>query len=576
MRRRGAVLLAVGLAAALAVASASSQDPAPGKTHFWPHRTFYIPVSVEAINQASPKPTHLQLYSALNRGKWQAGAKLAVTGLEDIGEGKKGFKFTADRDGEYEFSVQYWYDGGESSPRTADELNPMLGVVIDTTPPVVRLAAGANGVRWSADDDYLDPRSVRLEAKLPAWTEWRSVTDREFKAADSYAWQLRPGQTLEVRVRAKDRAGNEGLSPIVRVPGNEALGTSFPKAPSTGVPDWVPPGGPPRDPLTVPGGGNLPKPRIAYVSGKDITVDYTIQRMGRSGIKAARLFVLRDKDPRGWDLAGEFKVDLQPDNREQSLSLKYTAKDEGVYGFYVAPESGAGVKADPPRKDDPPMTFVVVDWTEPYVKITGVRVTAGGVRGPVVEIAWETNDQNLMADPISVEYSVDQTAVQWKEIKYRLGPGTPRADAVGQNRYVGTYAWEVPDENLWKFHVRIRSVDNAGNTGKDVWKDEVIVDLEKPAAGITGVRGAGGAAPTPAPDSSSPVLPKPEVTRPDFPKPDYRKPDAPKDDAPKPEFPKSPSGTKPTIPSGPKPPTSPSGAKPPGSPPPVPDLPVLP
>ena len=39
--------------------------------------------------------------------------------LEDVGEGKKGFKFTADRDGEYEFSVQFWYASGDSSPAPA-------------------------------------------------------------------------------------------------------------------------------------------------------------------------------------------------------------------------------------------------------------------------------------------------------------------------------------------------------------------------------------------------------------------------------------------------------------------------
>lgn len=524
----------MGLAAALAVASAATpQDPAE-KTHYWPHRTFYIPVSVERINQADEKPTHLQLYSALNRGQWQAGAKLPLDGLQDIGDGKKGFKFTADRDGEYEFSVQYWYAGGAASPRKPDELNPMLGVVIDTTPPVVRVSAGGNGVRWQATDDNLDPRAVTLEAKLPSWTAWQAVTDRPFKAADTYAWKLGRDQQLEVRVRAKDRAGNEGLSPIVRVPGTDAIGTSFPKGPSTALPDW-----PPRDPLTGPGGGGgtLPKPRIEYVAGKDITVDYTIQKAGRSGVQAAHLYVLKDQSP--WQFASRIAIAPAAETG-QKLSLKYTADKEGVYGFYVAPESGAGVKADPPRKDDPPMLFVVVDETAPYVKVTGVRVAAGGVRGPLVEIAWETNDQNLMADPISLEYSVDKAAVQWKEVKYRLPPGTPRADAVGQTRFVGLYTWEVPDETLWKFHLRIRSVDNAGNVGKDVWKDEVIVDLEKPAAGITGVRGAAGGdagttSPperTPPPERTSPAERTPPVT-------------------PKSPLPKAPSLPRPTSPDGP-------------------------
>jgi hypothetical protein len=109
---------------------------------------------------------------------------------------------------------------------------------------------------------------------------------------------------------------------------------------------------------------------------------------------------------------------------------------------------------------------------------------------------------------------MDKDAVAWKEVKYRLPPGQERPDAVGQKRYVGTYTWEVPDETLWKFHVRIRSVDKAGNTGKDQWKDEVIVDLETPAAGITGVRGTGGPPSTDTP----PSRPTPPSTAPSFPK----------------------------------------------------------
>ncbi len=514
VRRWQATLLTIGLAALLAVApTATPQDG--GQPHYWPHRTFSIPVNVDRINQGETKPSQLQLYSSLNRGPWQAGAKLPLNGLQDLGEGKKGFKFTADRDGEYEFSVQYWYASGESSPKKVDELSPMLAVSIDSTPPVVRVAAGASGVRWEATDDNLDSRYVRLEAKLPSWTEWHTVKDRTFKTTDSYNWQLKPGQTLEVRVTAKDKAGNEGSSAIIRVPGNDAVGTSFPKNPSGIGSDW-PPTNLPRDAIAPAGLGNLPKPRIEYVNRKDIFVDYTIQSAGRSGVQAAHLYV--QKDSGAW--AFDKKFVLSPvAEKGKTLSLAYTAVNPGLYGFYVAPESGAGMKADPPRRDEQPMLYVVVDLEDPHVKLTSVRVVPGGVRGPLVELSWETMDQNLMADPITLEYSIDKDAAQWKEVKYRLPPGTEKADSLGQKRYVGMYTWEVPDETLWKFHVRIRAVDKAGNAAKDQWKDEVIVDTEKPSAGITGVRGGTGPAslPSPAPMTPSPTLPVNPVDKPKAP-----------------------------------------------------------
>ncbi len=542
MRRRGAVLLAVGLAAMLGLASAASaQDGGAAKQHHWPRRVVYFPVRVDLIEQSDYKPSHLQLYSSFNRGPWQASTKLPLSGLEDLGDGKKGFKFTADRDGEYEFSVQYWYADGSSSPKRADELAPMLSVVIDTTPPVVRLSPLGNGVEWSASDDNLDPRYVTLEAKFPSWTKWQTVAGwdddkkkaagRQLQTADSYAWKLRPGEELEVRVKARDRAGNEGYSPVVRVPGDTARPTTLPRDPG-GTRDW-PPGLGSRDPIEP--RSTLPPPRIEYVNSPSITVDYAIQRMGRSGIKAARLFVLNDRLASGWQLAEEFKVNLMPSDRDQNLSLKYAAKDDGVYGFYVAPESGAGVKADPPRKDEPPMMYVVVDTDAPYVKITGVRVSPGGVRGPLVEITWEAADQNLLASPVSLEYSLDKNAVQWNEIKYRLENNLTKT--------TGRYVWEVPNEELWKFHVRIRATDKAANTGTFIWPEEVIVDLEKPAAGITGVHGAktGGEAPS---SSADPI------------RPPAKKPSAPKSPAPSPK-PPAPTPKSPSESAGPKLPARP-------------------
>jgi hypothetical protein len=56
-------------------------------------------------------------------------------------------------------------------------------------------------------------------------------------------------------------------------------------------------------------------------------------------------------------------------------------------------------------------------------------------------------------------------------------------------------------------------VDKAANVGENVWQQEVIVDLEKPAATINGIRGgAPGSAPkepekTPGPEKEPGELP---------------------------------------------------------------------
>jgi hypothetical protein len=64
---------------------------------------------------------------------------------------------------------------------------------------------------------------------------------------------------------------------------------------------------------------------------------------------------------------------------------------------------------------------------------------------------------------------------------------------------------------LWKFYVRIRAIDKAGNVGEHIWGQkstdrnsepvEILVDLEKPAATIDRVRGGTNSTPTPEPKS---------------------------------------------------------------------------
>jgi len=486
-----AALALAALALVVAVPAARPQDGPFGglQPHYWPHRTFGIPVSVEAINALATKPTHLQLFHAAGRGAFQKGPKLALNALHELNGGKRGFLFDAPRDGDYEFAVQFVYADGSVSPRD-NQIAAEVRAVIDTTPPRVQLAPLGNGVEWIATDDNLDPQGVVLQCKWPTSAEWTTINDKpsdpKFKANDSYAWKMPAGKSLDVRVLARDRAGNEGVSTVVRVPGEPGTAVGLPQNPGGGA-AW--PGG-------GAGGAPLPQPRIDYVNALDFNVDYTVQRMGRSGVQAAHLFVLKEQG--AWELVKRHPVRLMPDDKgPHSLSLPYKAEREGTYGFFVIPESGAGKKSEDPKRDDAPMVLVVVDTSPPFVKITGVQVKPGGVRGPLVEVTWEAADNNLMPQPVSLEWSLDKSAAKWNEIKHRLDNNLTRT--------TGRFSWEVPDEKLWKFWVRARAVDKAANTGEHVWAQEVIVDLEKPQATIDRVRGGPpGAPPKPKEPSELP------------------------------------------------------------------------
>lgn len=483
MRLRWPGLAFVVALAALAAAATRAQDDRASRVHYWPHRKFFIPIdpaNVErsAKEKGTPVPTHVQLHYSLARGNWQPGPKRALNAFDTNSvDGKKGFDFNAERDGEFEFCVQNHYADGSTTPARADEFVAQLRVTIDSTLPAVRVNVMGNGVEWVATDDNLDPDGVRLQAKRPNWPEWKTEDKRAFKANDRWAWQLQPGEVLDVRVLARDRAGNEAYSVPVQVSGNGgAFSTGLPRLGSDA-------------PLT--GSPGLPQPRIDYVKTPNFDIDYKIDKAGRSGIEAAELYI--QKPGRGgWQKGDRYPLPKTAFTGD-SLKLKYAApeNDEGVYGFYVAPESGAGLKAPPPGPNAQPMVYVTYDKTPPHLQITGVRVGTGAGKGPVVEIMWETFDQNLLPDPISLDFALDKNAVQWSEIRNRLPPGSERGDAQNLRRYVGQFTWEVPDEKLWKFHVRARCVDKAGNSTTHVYKDAVVVDLDVPAASITGVRGTG-------------------------------------------------------------------------------------
>jgi len=534
VRRSCGLLLAVCLAGLIVLRTARGQDGGDLQPHYWPHRTVGIPVDLDRISKLPNKPVALQLYYTINRSStFLKAARLPLDGMQQLDGGKRGFLFQAERDGDFEFTVQFIYADNTVSPLT-DQLSPQVRTIVDTTPPVIRIYPSNTGVSWETFDDNLDPSGMVLECKWPTQREWTRVTDRPFRATDNYAWRLPPGKVLEVRVTARDRAGNEGVSPVVRVPPDPFTGTGQSRV--FGNDGYLPNAG-------------LPAPRIDYVNTLDFDVEYSIQKMGRSGVRAAHLFVLKNQSsPAEWEFVKKFDVNLMPGDKEQTISIPYSAREEGIYGFYVIPESGAGKRAEDPQRHDQPMINVVVDKTPPYVRITNVQVKPGGTRGPLVEISWEAADPNLMPDPISLEWSVDWKATRWNEVKYRLRNNP--------NSQVGRYVWEVPDENLWKFYLRIRAVDKASNTGEHIWGQdlpekrnpptEVIVDLEKPTGTINKVRGnnsprnPGGA----GVGSDSP-LPKPPMN-PSGPTPPSSTP---------PSVPPLPAG--PQFPSGPKLPTLP-------------------
>ncbi len=495
MGLRFAAICGVGAVLMFGPAPASAQEP-----KYWPNEKISFPIDTDKLNALDPKPAKLRFYAAPPKGKFELVAERRIDELEEIVDPgskavRRGFNYKARGDGLEEFALQYVYGNGDVVPLNS-ALSPQFRIAFDTRPPLVRAVATANStVSWTVEDENLQPDSVRVDVKYPNLQDWTPVLSRTFGNKDSYTWKEIPsGKVLEVRVTAKDRAGHLGQSNIVRIP------TS-----NTGTIDGGSGGDPLRpNPGRVGTGFGGPdefpnRPQIEYVKSSDLTVKSKLTRVTRSGVKEAILWVNDGKG--GWKEDSRLKVAIESNAKDPAVDMPYKAPKDGLYGFIVLPVSGAGYKPDDPRDGDAAQWLVEVDTTPPVIEIKTIRVGPGGLNGPRVEIDWSANDKNLMPEPITLEYAKDPNSPDkdWKVIAAKI-PNSSR------------YVWEVDDKELWKFYIRATALDKAANSARNVYKDAVMVDLEKPSAVIEKVNG--GAAPPPTNRnfrSPEPMVPEPAI-----------------------------------------------------------------
>jgi hypothetical protein len=130
------------------------------------------------------------------------------------------FDVRLDREASYDFAIMTVYADGRSAPESVEQLSAEQRVIVDTRPPDVSLRAAAPrqrpdggavvGIEWQIADEYLDPNSIRLEGRWAGGMgAWGDLSERLGTAAQGHKeWTLKPGQRMEVRLSALDRAGN--------------------------------------------------------------------------------------------------------------------------------------------------------------------------------------------------------------------------------------------------------------------------------------------------------------------------------------------------------------------------------
>lgn len=468
---------------------------AQDRTRYSPQLDIGFPVPAE-VKELVPRPTKLRLYSSVNRGAFSKVAERDIDDLSPIPGRRPGFQYTAKGDGEEEFAVQLVYADGTVNP-SVEKLRTEFRVIFDTRPPVVSVTPeGATTIAWSVQDENLDTEGIKLECR---WQNgdaaWYTVPKPRagFAARDRYTWSnlARENRVLEVRVTARDKAGHETSSRIVRLPsnGNEPRDELL-ALPRNG--ERLPTGsGGSRLSDDVPG-----QPQIIYVNRRELTIKSKLQTVTRSGVQAVHLFTkTMTANPNGaWQAARKQTCNILYQEPNPSVEIPFIAPDDGRYGFIVIPESGAGNRDRDPAPTALAQHLVEVDTKPPVVKIRRTTAIPGGSTGTKLEIEWDADDPNMMTDPIVIEYATEKTSNQWISIAERI-PNSRR------------YVWEVPERTPFKIFVKVRATDKATNTGEAVTNEAVIIDLDKPTAVIEHVRPVGGlSAPNPPNTSERPPL----------------------------------------------------------------------
>ena len=427
------------------------------RPHYVPKSEFRIPFNIDANN---PRLLEVQLFYSEDQGQtWQrAGAAAPETG---------GFRFRAERDGLYFFTVQTVDINGKASPPNVQGVAPQIRVHVDTQAPLVTLRQalardGQVGVEWDIREENLDVNSLFLEYRTANNPEWIALPVDGGRTGQKY-WSPGVSGNVEARLRVRDLAKNEGEDRRTLTAGGGA---------SDGGREYRQLGGNYNDPeagRSTTAGSSRTAPR--YVNSKRISLNYEIKEEGPSGTSAVELWVTRDG--KAWD------KHMEDASHQPPLTVEVT--DEDVYGFTLVARSGVGLVDRRPRSGDAPQVWVEVDLHPPVVAFVDATVDPGPDTGKLT-IAWKATDKNLGREPINLSYSKEPD-----------GPWTPIAPNPQQNN--GSYVWHMPAGIPYQFYIQVEATDKAGNVGKGRTKELVKVDLKKPKSIILDVGPATSAGP---------------------------------------------------------------------------------
>ena len=429
------------------------------------------------------------------------------------------FTFTAKSDGLYLISMQLVFLKGLAEPPDVSKVPPAQKLIIDSTPPVVRVTTATRtgdeiSAEWTVDDKYPNDASTKLFYRALAGTDadWQPAPEGSVTKRSAKFKSLVAGAVV-LQIVTQDLAGNVGRAnkevgeignllgtmttppvlpnPIVKV--SESLpppiltglesGPTIPPmlAPVAVEPTFTPaPMQPAIQPLpaTQPeaikpiaqGSGMTPMP-IPAVSSTPSAVPATPEATTATLTKSPK-FDLNYQLEGG--PSGISKVDLYVTRDEGRtwirwsthagtenplrvvLDTRFNQEIEGEYGLKLVPVSGAGLSDAAPASGSAPELRVQVDTTAPMIKV--FQPTADPANRNALVLHWEATDKNFGKDPLGIEYSENPNG-PWKSVAAGNDAVVPVAGG-GVNPIIrlantGGYSW-IPPTTLSQPKVYLR------------------------------------------------------------------------------------------------------------------------
>jgi RNA polymerase sigma factor (sigma-70 family) len=191
-----------------------------GEVYSVNHRTIKIPFSFNRIRE---RVRGVVLFVSEDKGlTWKEHSKAAPTARD--------LRFTAPYDGEYWLKVAIEDEQGLLDSRGA---KVAMRVCVDTTSPVVSLHQVALegkevAIAWKVRDENLDLNSLCLEHRRKDSSSWVPLPVDRKASSGSYGWSRGADAEGEVRLRVRDRAGNEAET-------TTRLSTEWPKDSQVGL-----------------------------------------------------------------------------------------------------------------------------------------------------------------------------------------------------------------------------------------------------------------------------------------------------------------------------------------------------